>query len=133
MRGLSKNLRTLDAHLAQQNRQRPRGLSPMGPMPVDPMRCRWCHGTLRSLIAGEPPTYCQSGCATNAEAPTKGHCGECGREFYTGLPLMKAVVCHECDRREDATMRASAPTGFEPTRDDNAKWAEKRQEQRKVG
>jgi hypothetical protein len=71
----------------------------------DPSICRWCGGTLRALYEGAPRTFCQSGCSI--EPVFTGHCDECKREFKTGLPLISAVLCHECTERERAQAGAA--------------------------
>lgn len=101
MKGLSPSLRALDESLKREHDERRRNSqawAELPPVPEDPTRCRWCGGQRKALIDGDPPTYCERGCADNDQAPYLGHCLDCGRQFHTGKRA--ATICYICDKAE---------------------------------
>lgn len=78
------------------------------PLPTDPRQCRWCRGTRIEVIEGW--FYCPRGCFENDNPLSRAVCKECRREFETGLPLMNAVICFECETKEREGIAAGEGT-----------------------
>lgn len=96
------------------------------PKSADPAVCRWCGRRLKALIAGEPPTFCQAGCASNDIEPYLRQCTECHREFRTGK--RHTDVCYECEPKQRAEIASVEEIEASPMarRDE---WAERRRAQ----
>lgn len=129
---MEENRRRLAPASSTRQPFRGRTWAPTAPMPKAADECRWCHCTLRALVDGEPADYCQRGCAKNDIAPFTADCADCGRQFETGEH--RATLCFKCwekDQAQGKVISATTPR-FQSARKDNAKWAERRREQREA-